>query len=270
MRALPVASSRPLLAPDEPAPAGVINPEGAAPVVLVCDHAANRVPRALGDLGLAAEVFGHHIAVDIGAAEITRHLARRLNAPAVLCAYSRLVIDCNRRPGDPAAIPAVTDGIPVPGNRNLTEAAVAQRVAAVFRPYHRAIGDALARQWRRCPQRPPALVAIHSFTPRLAEGAPRPWDLGLLWNRDDRLMRPLMAGLTAAGYRVGDNQPYSGQHLNYTCDRHALAAGLPHLSIELRQDRIAGSPECEAWASVLAEALGGVLGDPALHRVVRS
>jgi len=257
-----------LLRPDDPPPFEVINPEGTAPLVLVCDHAANRVPQALGDLGLPAEAFSRHIAIDIGAAETTRRLAARLNAPAVLCNYSRLVIDCNRLPGDPAAIPAESDRTAIPANRGLSEVDAEIRTAEIYWPYQRAIGDTLAHQWRRQPDVPPALIAMHSFTPCMADGAPRPWEIGFLWNHDDRLMVPLFTAMQGMGFCVGDNEPYSGRLLNTTCDRHALAAGLPHVSVEIRQDLIADAAGCDAWAGHLARALDPLLGDPDIHRVV--
>lgn len=256
-----------LLGPDDPPPFEVINSEGTAPLVLVCDHASARVPSVLGDLGLPAEAFGRHIAIDVGAAETTRRMAERLNAPAVLCNYSRLVIDCNRLPGDPAAIPVESDRTPIPANRDLSEVEAEARTNAIFWPYQQAIGDALAHQWRRAPETPPALVAMHSFTPCMADGAPRPWEIGLLWNHDDRLMLPLMAAMKAQGFCVGDNEPYSGRFINHTCDRHALASGLPNLSIEVRQDLISDAAGCDRWAALLAQALDPLLGDPDIHRV---
>ena len=41
-----------LLASDEPPACEVINAGGAGTAFLVCDHASNRVPRLLGNLGL--------------------------------------------------------------------------------------------------------------------------------------------------------------------------------------------------------------------------
>jgi predicted N-formylglutamate amidohydrolase len=87
-----------LLDLEDPPPFTVINPDGRFPLVLVCDHASNAVPAALKQLGLGQGELARHIAWDIGAAGVTRRLAARLDAPAVLCGYSRLVIDCNRPP----------------------------------------------------------------------------------------------------------------------------------------------------------------------------
>src|SRR5262245_12713395 len=140
--ALP-ASSVPLLSADEKPAFEVFNPAGRARVLFVCDHASAAVPRALGDLGLSPGDFQRHIALDIGAAEVARRLGGAFDAPVVLSGYSRLVIDCNRRLGDPTSIPEVSDGTLVPGNRGLSPTDRGARAAACFEPYHKAIAKHL-------------------------------------------------------------------------------------------------------------------------------
>lgn len=213
--------------------------------------------------------MGEHIAWDIGAAVLTRRLSALLDAPAVLCCYSRLLIDCNRQPGDPTAIPAVSDHTSVPGNQSLSEAEEQARTDAVFWPYHRAIGDTLAHLWRRLQDGlAPAVVSLHTFTPCMRNGQPRPWHAGLLWNRDPRLVVPLLKALQAdPALCVGDNEPYNGRQVNYTLDVHAGAAGLPHVAVEVRQDLVADDAGADAWAHRLADALRPVLGDPHIHSV---
>jgi predicted N-formylglutamate amidohydrolase len=245
----------------------VINPQGKAPLLLLCDHASNAIPRRLAGLGLPVDALGEHIAVDIGAAEVCRQMAAMLDCPAVLCGYSRLVIDCNRQPGDPTAIPPVSDEIVIPGNQNLSQEAAQQRTDAIFWPYHRAASDTLAQLWRQQPDRPPMVIAMHSFTPCLSDGAPRPWHVGLLWNQDNRMMVPMMAALRQQGWSVGDNEPYSGREIAYTLDSHATAAGLPHVAVEIRQDLINTPQGAAAWAGHMAQALQGLLGVPEMHRV---
>ena len=154
----------PLLAGDEPPPFEIVNAGGAAPLVLVCDHASNRVPRALHHLGLPPAPLREHIAWDIGAAEVARRLSRRFDAPLAITAYSRLVIDCNRALNDPSSIPAESDGIAVPGNRGLSQGERLQRVETLFKPYHEAIARLIAHKSEH--QGPPAVASIHSFTDR--------------------------------------------------------------------------------------------------------
>ncbi len=256
-----------LLSPDDPPPFTIVNPEGPAPVVLVCDHASNAIPARLNALGLSAVELARHIAWDIGAAQVTRLLAARLDAPAVLCGYSRLVIDSNRPPGDPTSIAEVSDGTLIPGNRDLDDTEAEARLNEVFWPYHRAITQAMAHRWRHGHGRAPALIAIHSFTP-VMNGFHRPWQLGVLWNRDPRLAEPLLTRLQAYPEMcIGDNEPYSGRDVGFTMNTHGGAAGLPHLEVEIRQDLLADEVDCAHWTEVVGDALAAVLRDELLYTV---
>lgn len=229
-------------------------PDGRAPAVLLCDHAGNRIPKRLGDLGVSQYELRRHIGYDIGAAWVTYELSDRLDAPSVLCHVSRLVMDVNRPPRHPTAMPAISDGTEVPGNRDLDEQERRRRLFGVFAPYHRAVARAIAR-FRR-DGREPALVAVHSFTPRMG-GIDRPWHVGVLWNTDRRLSGPMLQTLRARGdLSVGDNQPYTGQaEFGFTIGFHGERAGLPHVMLELRQDLIETRDGARAWAQIVAEAL---------------
>jgi predicted N-formylglutamate amidohydrolase len=224
------------------------------------------MPLSLEHLGLPARARSRHIAWDIGAANLTRALADRLDATAVLAGYSRLVVDCNRRLEDPSCFLSLADGDPVPGNVGLTPAAIAERARACHEPYHAAIAARLAGA--RQAGRVPALVAIHSFTPVMS-GFVRPWHVGVLWDRDGRIALPLLESLrTEAGLTVGDNEPYSGRHpADYTVDRHAGQAGLPHVCIEVRQDELTTPSGVERWTNRLAGALTPILADDNLYRI---
>lgn len=227
---------------------------GNAPLLLIADHASNAVPPGV-DLGIDAALLDNHIAIDIGTAVLTEALARLLAAPAVIATVSRLVIDCNRDPGVAGLVPTASDGHVIPGNLGLSTAERELRTSAIHAPYHAAIAGEIARQ------RPALLVSIHSFTPALktAPGVLRPWPVGILYNADDRAARPGIAALAARGLHVGDNEPYSGRDLNYTMDRHAEAAGLPYLGIEVRNDGIADGAGVTHWAAVIADTIHHVM-----------
>jgi len=247
-----------LLSPGDPPPFTVVNPSGRAPAVLVCDHASNAIPATLGQLGLGPAALSQHIAWDIGAAAVTRRLAAQLDAPAVLAGYSRLVIDCNRPPGDPSSIAEISDGILIPGNQHLDDAAADLRLNTAFWPYHQAVTQALAHRWRHDQGHAPALIAIHSFTPTM-NGFQRPWQIGV----------PLLAHFRASGeWCIGDNEPYSGRDVGFTMDTHGGAAGLAHLEIEIRQDLLADAAGIEQWAGIVGAALKAVLADERLYRVI--
>lgn len=246
----------PLLGPGEPGPWEEWRPSVPGfPVLLVCDHATSRVPALLRDLGVAASDLERHIALDIGAADLTRRLAGLLQVPAVLSGYSRLVVDCNRHLDDPSAFPAISDGSVIPGNHGLPAEARAVRADALYWPYHGAIARVLD-DLGPCP----ALLAVHSFTPQFA-GVGRPWHVGVLWDQDDRLAAPLIDALRHDGaWCVGDNEPYSGRHpAGYTMDAHAESRGLPHVSLEVRQDLLATPDGVARWAALLASALHPIL-----------
>jgi predicted N-formylglutamate amidohydrolase len=151
-----------MLHPDEPPPFQVLREEGSSPFLLTADHAGNRIPRALGDLGITEKERLRHIGWDIGIEGVTERLSALLDATAVLQPYSRLVIDCNRRPGLPSSIPEISESTFIPGNHGLDEAARAARRRAIFDPYHAAIERLIAR--RRAKGRPTLYVAMHSFT----------------------------------------------------------------------------------------------------------
>jgi predicted N-formylglutamate amidohydrolase len=254
-----------LLGPDDPQPVEIIDPRGAASVLLVCDHASRAVPRSLGRLGLDESALMQHIGWDIGAAEVTRHLGGRLDAPAVLSGFSRLVVDCNRRLEDPSAMPAVSDGTAVPGNRDLAPASRALRVAALYEPYHAAIERRLAAFAARGVA--PAIVSVHSFTPVMND-VRRPWHIGILWDKDGRIAEKLIANLRARGdLVVGDNEPYSAREpAGYTLLRHAEPVGLPHALLEIRQDLIDTPAGAATWAEIIAAALRPILACPELYR----
>ncbi|MBP2228040.1 putative N-formylglutamate amidohydrolase [Azospirillum agricola] len=256
----------PLLGPGDPPPATVLNADARGPLLLVCDHASRAIPRALGDLGLPEEQLCRHIAYDIGAAELTRRLAERFAAMAVLSGYSRLVVDPNRHLEDATAIPVVSDDVVIPGNRALDAAAQARRIDAIFRPYHDAVAAAVSTIRER--GQVPVLLSVHSFTPAM-RGVARPWHIGVLWDRDPRLPLPLLEALRADGrWVVGDNEPYSGRGtLGGTVETHATPAGYPNALLEVRQDLIATPEGVDLWARILGDALEPLLSLPSLASI---
>ena len=269
------STSSATLASHEPAPAHLVNASGRAPLVLACDHASNAVPTALRGLGLSRAARERHIAWDRGAAAVTRALAQRLDAKAVLANYSRLVIDLNRAPGTPESIVTESDGVRVPGNAGLRAEHVRARERVFFAPYHAVLGAALQKLDTR--EAPALFIAIHSFTPSLraggAQSEPRPWHYGVLWRDDPRVAAPLLRALRRQpGLCVGDNQPYSGHSAqNYSVDFHAhknARAIRPSASIEIREDLIRDDEGQARASNILGEALEKILADPATRRAL--
>jgi predicted N-formylglutamate amidohydrolase len=230
--------------------------------LILCDHASNAIPQGYGTLGLPPEALKRHIAYDIGAAEVTRTLAGMLGAPAVLSTYSRLVIDPNRGLDDPTLVMRYSDGAIVPGNAYIDAAEIGHRGTRLWAPYRQEIAatvDAMMATGE-----PPALISIHSFTP-VMRSLTRPWKIGVLWDCDDRIAKPLIEAMLGEpdlrADEVGDNEPYDGALAGDTIDEIATARGLANALIEIRQDLIAEAHNAIAWAERLARALRPIIAD---------
>lgn len=226
-----------------------------------CDHASNHVPAAVngGDLGIAPADMNRHIAFDLGAAGVSRALAERLDGPAILSNFSRLVIDPNRGEDDPTLMMKLYDGTLVPANRHITPEQAEHRLNAYYRPYHAALTKLAARRDDT------VLVAMHSFSPKLNGRAARPWQIGVLHAGDCALGPALIKRLQGEpDLCVGDNEPYAGHLPGDSVDQHALQPGRPNVLIELRHDVIETPTQQIAWAERLAPLLQNALVDTAL------
>ncbi|WP_116089773.1 N-formylglutamate amidohydrolase [Sphingomonas crusticola] len=221
-------------------------------MLLIADHASNHVPDGL-DLGVPQAMMQEHVAIDLGVAPLAESLCAALNCPAVLGAVSRLVIDLNREEDAPGLIPASSDGRDIPGNAALTGEQRKHRIERYWRSYH----DRISR--RIAGDRPKLLISLHSFTPRLATSdVERPWQIGILYNRDERAARIALSLLQEAGIVAGDNLPYSGKMLNATMNRHGEANAIPYLGIEVRQDLVADPSGVTRWCARLAPMIAAV------------
>jgi predicted N-formylglutamate amidohydrolase len=231
--------------------------------LIICDHASNAIPPNYGTLGLTPEALSRHIAYDIGAAEVTRALAAHLGAPAVLSTYSRLLIDPNRGLDDPTLVMRYSDGAIVPGNAYIDAAEIARRSARFWTPYRQEVTATIDAMMAT--SEPPALISIHSFTPVMRSLA-RPWKIGLLWDRDGRIPKPLIEALIAEPDlrvdEVGDNEPYDGALAGDTIDQIATSRGLANVLIEIRQDLIADRNGATAWAKRIGRVLAPIIADP--------
>jgi len=247
------SASKALLGPKDPQAVIVLNAGAASPFLLLGDHAGRAIPASLGDMGLAPGALDRHIAWDIGVAGLGERLAFSLDATFVRQTYSRLVIDCNRRPGAVDSIPAVSDGVAIPANQDLPDSERARRGAEVFQPYHDRISSLLDARGRL--GQPTLLVALHSFTP-VWQGARRPWRYGVLHRGDSALSRHVLAGLRQEmGGEAGDNQPYAMDEKDATIPMHADPRRLDYLELEVRQDLIADDAGRDAAAVLITRLL---------------
>ncbi|MXP25350.1 N-formylglutamate amidohydrolase [Altererythrobacter indicus] len=211
-------------------------------IVAICDHASNAVPNDI-DLGVSPEVLGKHIAVDIGTLGVVERLATSHGIPVHHATLSRLVIDLHREVDSPGLIPETSDGHQISGNLAADHDA---RIQRFYHPYHEAFSRWIASA-------PPKLIlSIHSFTAELeSKQEERPWEVGILYNEDDRAARHAIRLFREEGYITGDNEPYSGKLLNATMNRHAEAQGTPYIAIEIRNDLIADEAGQAKWAALI-------------------
>ncbi len=248
---------------DEAAAVETIGGNEASGVLFICDHASNALPPAYGTLGLPASELARHIGYDIGAAWITRRLAATFSAPALLTTFSRLLIDPNRGADDPTLVMRLSDGAIVPGNARIDADEIARRHHTYWMPYRAAVRariDAMVETGTT-----PAIVSVHSFT-QAWKDVPRPWEIGILWDNDPRFALPLIEGLRAAAFVVGDNEPYDGALEGDTLDEEVTRRGLAGLLIEVRQDLVVQEAAAVAIADRIAAVLAPILRRPELHR----
>jgi len=258
----PAALGQPLLAIDEPPPYSVVNPDGASPILLLCEHASNRIPRALGDMGLPEHERRRHIAWDIGASALAQYLSRSLDAPLFMTNYSRLVVDCNRPFDAPSCIPEVSETTEVPGNQGLSGEERARRIEALFSPFADAVSrrlDILQRSGKQT-----FVVGVHSFTP-IYFGRRRLWEAGILYAGATEFAQSLLAGLREDPHlTVGDNEPYNiHPDEDYTVPVHADGRGLPGVLVEVRHDLLETPDGVTAWGNQLERCLRRALRERA-------
>jgi predicted N-formylglutamate amidohydrolase len=261
-----ILNSLPVAKPDTHSAFRILRPQGKGRFIIFCDHASNRIPAELDNLGLPASDLDRHIAWDIGAAGVTAELSNIFDSPAILCGTSRLVIDCNRQLHACDLIPEVSDGTAIPGNRDLSKAARQLRIEQFFDPYHAAVESVIAdRESRGLTS---IALSIHSMTACLAGNA-RPWQIALSSHNDRSLVEPMLEALrrlehcqpgnvTLGDSAVGDNQPYDlDPAVDYSTPFHAMRRNMPYLQVEFRQDEVADTAGQVRWARRFAEALTG-------------
>ena len=247
-------SGRMLMSADDPPPFRIVNPHGSSPFLLIGDHAGNEVPASLKSLGLSEQEMTRHIAWDIGIAGLGERLSAALDAVFISQAYSRLVIDCNRDPQAPDAVPAISDATVIPGNCELVFADRAARVRDIHAPYQDAIAAELERRDKA--GEPAILVSLHSFTP-VMQGLARPWNIGVLHSQgDSSFALSVLSLLRSRGdLTVGDNEPYAMNSIDYTVPRHAFRQRRAYVEIEIPQDLLLSGEQQAEWSDLLAHVL---------------
>jgi len=250
-----------LLSPEDGPSVETINANGASPVVLVCEHASNRIPVTLNDLGLTAAQRETHIAWDLGARALARSLSKGLDAPLVAARFSRLVYDCNRPPGVASAMPSDTEVCVVPGNEKLSDDERQNRTQALYEPFHLALANTIAE---RCSQaHRVVLVTIHSFTPEFY-GKHRDVEVGFLHGSDARLAT-LMHTYSNANWPFDCrlNEPYSPTDgVLHTIEKHLNDTTTPSVMIEIRNDLLGSEQSIHTVNEYLHDVLVHAIDRP--------
>ncbi|WP_251357840.1 N-formylglutamate amidohydrolase [Kangiella sp. TOML190] len=242
-----------------PIPAySVANPNANTPCLITCEHASNFIPAAYQQLGLSPDLLDEHIAWDRGAGKLTEYLAEKLNCTAVLCQYSRLLIDCNRPLNVPSSILEISEHHPIPGNQALSREEKELRAEHIFTPFHRTIETQINRLKSQFSQFP--MIGVHSFSPNF-HGQPRPWKFSVMWKHKT----PFVKGIIDYFQRheqaqwVGFNEPYSAKEIAaHTTEYHADRNQLPNLIFEVRQDLLESDKDIQYWGEQIYQALAAV------------
>ncbi len=226
--------------------------QGAAGIVLSCEHASARLPPAWPWPESDRRLQNTHWNVDIGAAEFTREMAELVGATAVLARFTRLLIDPNRVLDSATLFRDSAEGLPIQLNEGLDDEERQRRIDQYYLPFHRAMDRYIGQA-----QSANLLFSVHSFTP-MYEGVARELELGVLFDENADLADAVCAGLSDAGFDARLNEPWSGLNgLMYSALRHATTYKKRSLEIEMRQDLSADAN----WRAQFAHTLRDVMRD---------
>ena len=219
-------------------------------VLITCEHGGNRVPaRERAHFARAARRLSSHRGFDAGALDMARRLARAWRAPLVFATTTRLLVDLNRSPGNPAVFSVYTRGL----SRAQRDALLARHHA----PHWRRVRAALAAQRGRVLH-----VAVHSFTPVLS-GARRDFGIGILYDprrsgeRERARVWQQRLARSLPGLGVRRNAPYRGDAdgLTTALRREHPTSRYQGIELELNQRLITTAAQRRALAAVLAAQL---------------
>lgn len=224
-------------------------------IIFICDHASNFIPKNYKNLGLSKKKLETHIAYDIGAKNFTINLARNLKQTYFMSNFSRLLIDPNRNLKDSSLILSNSFGTAIPGNTKLNEKEKKLRITDFYNPYHKNLMKLVKKKTQL--SKKVIIISIHSFN-KITSKSNRSIEVGLLWNKNMRLLLPIQKKLLEIKLHVGRNYPYSGFHFNYTLDNLVENFNLDNISIEIRNDLICSEKGITKYASIFENIFKGL------------
>jgi len=221
-----------LLQEDEGEAVELYNPDGKAPIILICEHASKFIPKSLHGLGLTEEGLESHAAWDISAYDLACELSELIDAPLVAARVSRLVYDCNRSPESGRGTPSKSEIYDVPGNKNLSGAEYKQRVMEVYEPFHRMISQIINSQNSVIEK--PAIITS-----------------------DNRLAQPMMQmAQEFSDFKAEFNSPYGvSDDVMHTVNKHATEQQLLNVMIEVKNDLLRTSADIFSVATILSKII---------------
>lgn len=238
--------------------AEILNPDSDYPILLLCEHANNKLPDDVEPyLGMDKEFLDSYHGYDLGIPEVARKCAANLGATCVMGVYSRLLIDLNRILEAPDLLHDHDDNIIIPANQNLSEEELQDRLDKYYHPYHEVCRYHVDRLQNI--HQTPIIFSFHSF-PRHQTSYPEPfpWNFTLHYKKDERVAGIFKEHL-AAHYPdvfVGDNEPYNLKELpGCGITIHGERRGLPNLLIEIPNDQMTNDEETTHWANIVTEIL---------------
>ena len=247
-----------LLTSQDPNPVEIIPASTPSPVLLVCDHAGDRIPLKLQEHSLPPEDMARHIAVDINAELVARVIAAEMNSTLVIQRYSRLVVDVNRPESSSELMPKISDETLIPFNQNISASERKARLDEIYFPYHNRIHELLDERRNS----PSALVVIHSYTPRLSNGDFREWHIDLMSRTSMDFVHSLQNKIETAhpNLNVGISQVFQmHDKRDYTLPHHGESRDIPNASIEIRNDMLGSKEDIDGWGKLLAACLSAAL-----------
>lgn len=228
----------------------ILNENGPAQMVLICEHASHHIPTYFDGLGLSSDARHSHAAWDPGAKTLALALSAAFDAPLVCSKVSRLVYDCNRPAGAPSAMPARSEVFDVPRNMDVSADEAQARYEQIYLPFEHMVSKVVAGK------NYPVIITSHSFTP-VYHGEKRKVEIGLLYDDDSRLADAMMAFAPQFDdFVIERNQPYGpSDGVAHTIDVHGRDKGLLNVMIEVRNDLLADPMMAKRVADVLTDML---------------
>jgi predicted N-formylglutamate amidohydrolase len=272
--------------------------EGQSPLVLISVHEGRHIPEALHDrsgnpLGISdPSDLERHIAVDLGAGEVTTLLAEATKAHVFRVTHSRLVADLNRFEDELECVAPTADGTEIPFNKALTDPQRTARLAQFYFPVLNGLNRFMADVARKLGAEP-FVISMHSYARRQKENpTPKREDICVFGYPEfgtsanlEKFVHRLRSNHPELV--IGNNRPFSARTpgLQTSEDDYRLACPITfynvvergnvfnHFCLEICQDLLQTAEAQRTMAERISEALAAVnsfAGVVTRDRVVRA